>query len=172
MQEVDGVRAAFEMQGVARKLVHAFKYRRARDLAPLLAGYMAPLPDGLSIDGYHAVPLHRSRQRDRGFNQARSLQTECGWPEAPGHLVRTRKTARQVGMHLGERRTNVSGAFAYTGPELDGLTIGLIDDVVTTGATVNECARVLKANGARAVYVLAFARASYQPGPADAPISD
>ena len=166
------MRAAFEMEGVARKLVHAFKYRRTRDLAPVLASHVAGLPAGLAIDGYHAVPLHRSRQRDRGFNQAHELVAKCGWPLAPGALVRTRKTARQVGMHLGERRTNVSGAFAYSGPPLDGLTVGIVDDVVTTGATVNECARVLREAGARRVYAFAFARASYQPGRADGTIED
>ena len=70
-----------------------------------------------------------------------------------------------------ERRRNIADAFAYQGPTLDGATILLVDDVVTTGATVEACARVLKDHGARHVYVAAFARASYKPG-SDAPIED
>ncbi len=132
---------------------------------------MEDLTAGLSIDRFFAVPLHRSREKERGFNQSSLLLEKAGWSPVGDGLKRARKTDRQVGQHLGERRANVSGAFAYNGARLDGLTVALVDDVVTTGATAMECAAVLKDAGASAVWVLAFARASYRPQTAE-PIDD
>lgn len=157
------------MDGAARRAVHELKYRYARTLAPIMARSMAGLCDREPIDAAFPVPLHRSRQRERGFNQSELLLSHLGWPGAPGLLVRRRKTAQQVGMGPGERRNNVSGAFAYEGPELEGLVIAVIDDVVTTGATIDECAVVLKDHGARQVFGMGFARASYD---GDRPILD
>lgn len=155
------------MTGTARSLVHALKYRHYRVVAPTMAAFMSPLPEGLAVDRFFAVPLHRSRVKERGFNQSELLLRAALLPASDG-LARVRKTDRQVGQRLGERRANVSGAFAYSGPRLDGLTVALVDDVVTTGATVVECARVLKDAGARAVWAVAFARASYRPETEDA----
>jgi ComF family protein len=163
LQALDGVRAAFEMEGTARRLVHALKYQYVRSLAPLMAAYLAPLAADLQLDAAFPVPLHPSRQRERGFNQAELLLRPTGLPVAPGTLHRSRRTDRQVGMHLGERRSNVSGAFVYAGPRLDGLTVAIVDDVVTTGATANECALILREQGAARVVAVAFARASYRP---------
>lgn len=157
------MRAAFEMDGTARRLVHALKYQYVRSLAPLMAAHLTSLAIDLQVGAAFAVPLHPSRQRERGFNQAELLLRESGLPQAPGKLRRSRRTDRQVGMHLGERRSNVSGAFAYDGPRVDGLSVAIVDDVVTTGATVNECALVLREQGATSVYAVAFARASYRP---------
>jgi ComF family protein len=143
--------------------VHALKYQYVRSLAPLMAAHLAPLAADLQVDVAFPVPLHRSRQRERGFNQADLLLRAAGLPFARGTLRRSRPTHRQVGMHLGERRSNVSGAFAYAGPRLDGLAVAIVDDVVTTGATVSECALVLREQGAARVVAVAFARASYRP---------
>jgi ComF family protein len=162
---------AFDMEGVARQLVHAIKYRGVRDLALLMAERMHPLRDRRGFDMAVAVPLHRSRERRRGFNQAAEILRHTGWPQLEGPLVRVRKTDTQVGMSSGERRANISNAFAWHGPPLDGRSVAVVDDVITTGATANECARVLKENGARHVVALAFARASYEPVPG-APILD
>lgn len=151
------------MAGPARQLVHNLKYRRYTAVAPVMAGHLAGLAATLPVDSWFAVPLHRSRERSRGFNQAEELRRAAELPAGPGQLLRTRKTATQVGQHLTERRHNVSGAFEYRGPPLEGRTVGLIDDVITTGATVNECARMLREAGAKQVWALAFARASYQP---------
>ncbi|MGE0599487.1 MAG: double zinc ribbon domain-containing protein [Dehalococcoidia bacterium] len=170
LHELAGIRAAFEMTGTARSLVHALKYRHYRAVAPTMGAFIAPLVDDLGVESFFAVPLHKSRMKERGFNQAELLMKHAGWPPAPG-LARARKTNRQVGQRLGERRSNVAGAFVYSGPRLDGRTVCLVDDVVTTGATALECARVLKDAGARAVWVVAFARASYRFG-ADEPIED
>lgn len=163
LQRVAGVRAAFEMAGPARQLVHNLKYRRYTVIAPLMAQHLQSTAGGLAVEAWYAVPLHRSRLRSRGFNQAEELRLHAGLAPGPGELRRVRKTATQVGQHLTERRQNVTGAFEYRGPSLDGISVGLIDDVITTGATVNECARVLLEAGAREVWAIAFARASYEP---------
>lgn len=160
---LDGALVAVDMQGAARKAVHGLKYRHIRDLAPVMARQVAGLP--AHFDVAFAIPLHRSRLRQRGFNQAQALLDLLPWTPAEGTLDRVRKTDTQVGMNVGERRSNIAGAFAYSGPPLHGLSVALVDDVVTTGATANECARVLRDHGARAVYAYAFARTNYDPAP-------
>lgn len=170
MNALEGARAAFEMSGAARRLVHALKYRFYREAAPAMAPLMRGLPADLQIDRFFAVPLHRSRQKSRGFNQSELLRAQARWSPAGEGLNRVRRTDRQVGSAFKERRVNVGGAFAYSGPRLDGLTVAIVDDVITTGATVSECAAVLKDAGARHVWAFAFARASYNvasTGPID-----
>ncbi len=162
MHDLEGVRAAFEMAGAARNLVHSLKYRYYRAAAPVMGACLPGALEGIDIDRFFAVPLHPSRLKERGFNQSHLLLEAAGWQAGTG-LTRVRKTGRQVGHALGERRKNVADAFAYSGPRLDGLAVALVDDVVTTGATAAECARVLKDAGARHVWALAFARASYRP---------
>lgn len=171
LQDVAGVRAAFEMVGPARQLIHNLKYRRYRTLVRLMAWHVADAARPLPVEAWYAVPLHPSRYRERGFNQSEELLRTTALPAGDGALLRLRKTASQVGQHLSERRQNVAGAFGYRGPRLDGQRIGLIDDVVTTGATINECARVLLDAGAREVWAVGFARASYNPA-ADGEIAD
>lgn len=163
MQHLDGVLAAVEMAGSARHVVHALKYRGVRSLAAFMAARVSPLAERQPVDAAFPVPLHRSRMRSRGFNQSALILSALGWPRTVGELRRVRRTDTQVGLHLGERRANVSGAFRYEGPSLEGRTVGIIDDVVTTGATANECAGVLREHGARYVYAFAFARANYDP---------
>ncbi|MBI2766469.1 MAG: ComF family protein [Chloroflexi bacterium] len=172
LDAIESVHAAVDMTGAARRVVHGLKYRGIRSLAPRMASHMSPLAHALQIDAALAVPLHRSRMRRRGFNQSELLLTELGWHAGAGALIRRRKTRTQVGRHLAERRGNVAGAFAYAGPPLAGLALAIIDDVVTTGATANECARVLRDHGARTVYVIAFARASYDPNRANPAMPD
>lgn len=172
LQQLDGIRAAFEMDGITRHVVHALKYRGVRTFAQRMADHVAPLRQTTPFDVAFAVPLHRSRHRSRGFNQSQLILDALAWPTRTGSLRRVRKTDTQVGLREDERRSNVSGAFAFEGPPLTGLTVALVDDVVTTGATVNECAAVLREHGARAVYAFAFARASYNPATPMAEISD
>lgn len=167
---IDGASAAYEMHGVARAVVHGLKYRHALALAPLMAADMAPLRQARPFDGVYAIPLHVSRMRDRGYNQSQLLLDALGWPAGPGTLRRRRKTATQVGQHLTERRRNVREAFAYDGPPLTGMTIALVDDVITTGATINECARILREAGARRVVAFAYTRANYDPASPAAPV--
>jgi ComF family protein len=162
---IDRGLAAFEHGGPARAAVLALKYGRQRVIARAMAGPMQPLWDVAEVDLAVAIPLHSSRKRRRGFNQADVLLNALGWPHAPGRLRRTRKTDSQVGMTMSRRRRNVAGAFVYEGPELGGARIALIDDVITTGATTNECARVLHDFGASRVVAVAFTRASYSRDP-------
>ncbi len=161
------------MEGVARRLVHALKYEYVTAAAPLMSAEMERLrASPKSFDVAVAVPLHASRQRRRGFNQAGQILGNLEWAPLPGRLVRGRKTHQQVGLGHRDRRANVSGAFDYSGDRLEGLVVGLVDDVVTTGATANECARVLKEHGAREVVAVAFARASFDLSRPDVPIVD
>lgn len=173
LQQIDSIRAAFEMEDVPRAIVHGLKYRGIRSLAAPMARFMTPLTAAHPGAAWFPVPLHRSRLRSRGFNQADLLLRELRIAaHEGGRLLRERKTERQVGRRGRERQENVRGAFAYRGEPLDGVTAVLVDDVVTTGATVAECAKALRDHGARHVYVVAFARASYDIERTQNPIFD
>lgn len=170
LRQLDGIRAAFEYTGVARRAVHELKFRFVRALAAPMAAAMA---ERLALDRFDAVvpvPVHRSRERWRGFNQAAELARRLPLPPVPGRLYRARRTRPQVGLPAAERRRNVAGAFVYEGSPLDGLRLALVDDVVTSGATVDECAAVLREAGAVSVTAVAFARASYRTGSPEEPI--
>ena len=158
---LDGGLAAFDHTGVARDAVLALKYGRQRVVAKSMVPPMQPLWELATVDLAVPIPLHPSRQKRRGFNQADVLLDALGCPKMPGRLRRVRKTDTQVGMSLAQRRRNVEGAFSYEGRELDGARVALIDDVITTGATANECARVLRDFGAARVVVVAFTRAGH-----------
>ena len=112
------------------------------------------------------VPLHWLRRRQRGFNQAALLASGLGLPICHA-LRRARRTRAQAGLPAGERRLNVSGAFRLAWRcrrrRLDGLVLVLVDDVSTTGATRDACARVLREAGAREVRVLTVARVAARP---------
>ena len=155
--------------------VHRFKYGGRTELAGPLAALMrdrlAPPFVPAEADLVLPVPLHPRRLRQRGFNQALLLARAL----FPGNrksiradiLMRTRDTAHQAGLGRKARRLNVHRAFELRAPgAVKGLAVLLVDDVLTTGATVRECARVLKKAGAQTVLVLALARAA----PRDVPI--
>lgn len=163
---IDGVRAPFLMEGTVRECIHRLKYNGLICLAPVLGGYLVdflqkrPLP----IDLLAAVPLHPKREWERGYNQAQLLATQVsralGVPTAePGLLVRTRATHPQAAEASAEaRQRNVTGAFEWTGGTLKGLRVILMDDVCTTGATLESCAVALKGTGAASVWGLVVAR--------------
>jgi ComF family protein len=147
-------------------VLQRYKYSRDVSLAPALGSLLAeraPLP--LSVyDLIVPVPLHPERLRWRGFNQALLLAKQLARMHAlgldPFSLERVRPTRPQVDLDEGERRRNVAGAFCVTRPErVRRRRILLLDDVYTTGATVNECSRILRQAGARSVDVLVLARA-------------
>jgi len=145
-------------------VLHRYKYNRDISLAPLLGALLAqrtPLA-AAAYDVIVPVPLHISRLRWRGFNQAQLLAHYFAGNAAidPYSLTRVRPTRPQVDLNESERRRNVAGAFRVTRPEcVDGQRILLIDDVYTTGATVDECSHALRRAGARSVDVLVLARA-------------
>jgi ComF family protein len=105
------------------------------------------------------VPLHSSRRRERGFNQAMDLARQLGLPVV-GALARTRATSAQTGLPAAQRHRNVRDAFAVTGAgaRLVGATVVLVDDVSTTGATLEACARILKGAGVGEIRALTAAR--------------
>jgi len=161
----DWARAAAEFEGATRDALHAFKChgRRAlaRPLAALLLEQWGPALAAAALDALVPVPLGRARERERGFNQAalvaERLAAALGVPARPRWLVRTRATTSQTDLGAAERRANVRGAFAAD-TAVAGRHVALVDDVLTTGATAAECARMLKAAGAARVGVLTVAR--------------
>lgn len=147
-------------------VLHRYKYGRDVSLAATLARVLVErCPLRSEYDVVVPVPLHLSRLRWRGFNQslllARPLARRWGIPTAPRALMRTRATPPQVGLTDAARRKNTAGAFAVREPAaVRGRHILLVDDVLTTGATANECARSLRRAGAAQVDVLVLARAA------------
>jgi ComF family protein len=145
--------------------VHALKYDSRRTLARPLGLRMREAGiDVLDVDAVVPVPLHRSRERVRGFNQARELARHLG-PPIVDALSRIRKTASQADLPASKRHANVRGAFVIDrrAPAITGLTLTIVDDVSTTGATLNACASALVAAGAREVRALIAARAVIAP---------
>jgi len=158
--------------GTLREIVHALKYRNRTSLArPLASLLLERCGNALAgADAVVPVPLHPSRKRSRGFNQAELIARALPLP-CLEVLERVRPTRSQTDLPADQRRSNVLGAFAVKGglsPFPLGtnrrrgtvpLTAVLVDDVATTGATLSECARVLKEAGAREVRAVTVARA-------------
>lgn len=144
------------------RLVHALKYGHQLAVAGWCGGRLADALAGRPVDRVLALPLHRDRLRQRGFNQsaeiARSLGRHLGMPVDGTSLHRSRATAPQAELALKERAGNVRCAFEC-GADLSGQRLLLIDDVMTSGATLREAARVLKLHGAAAVTAAVVARA-------------
>jgi ComF family protein len=157
--------------GSLQDLVHVLKYERVKSAATFLGSLLsqaianAPLPDALLAV---PVPLWKGKRRMRGFNQAEEiaraflrLQSRSSIQLNTAVLVRTRDTTTQTGLTRRQRRVNLRGAFAVLEPELlKDRSVLLVDDVMTTGATANECSRVLLRAGAKEVWVATVARAT------------
>lgn len=164
-------RAIGAYEGSLRAIVHAFKYGGCRSLARGLGARLRESAAGLlgNADIVVPVPLHRSRRRGRGFNQARELARHLGLPLVDA-LRRTRATPSQTDLPAAARHGNVRDAFALARRQLpwlalnvEGLRIVLVDDVSTTGATIEACARVLRAAGAADVSAVTAARVVSRP---------
>lgn len=165
----DRARSAAEFKSPVRDMIHKFKYSNAtwlcRDLTDLLEGCVTAHYGTEKIDCLCPVPLNRVKARARGYNQAEvlgeSLAKRLQVQMLPEILARTRNTPTQTRLNADARRSNVAGAFASP-PSLRPWTYGrnilLIDDVMTTGATLSECAAALKANGAERVIAATVAR--------------
>ena len=159
---VDRARAVGEYAGPLRAIIHALKYERRRSLAKPLAAMMRQRGAAM-LDGAVCavpVPLHRSRRRHRGFNQSADLARHLGLPVAHA-LRRVRATATQTDLPAAQRHRNVRDAFTRTRAArgLGGAIVVLVDDVSTTGATLDACARSLKEGGVAEVRALTAARA-------------
>ncbi len=160
-------RAAVRYDDVARTLVHALKYQDRTDLAPAMGRWMARAGRELldTADVLVPVPLHWRRGWSRRYNQsgalARIIARESGIAVAAEALRRIRRTEQQIGLSRPQRASNVQGAFKVAPDRqhlIGGRHVVLIDDVLTSGATVDACARALLRAKASAVDVLVFAR--------------
>lgn len=157
--------------GVLRELIHLLKYQGVHPVAPLLGGLLhkatsgTRLPQSLLVV---PVPLFKRRLRERRFNQAEEIARGFVHQQNTGRiqletssLVRIRETASQTGLTRHQRRANMRGAFAVAKPErIAGKNLLIVDDVMTTGTTAGECARVLLRAGAKQVFVATAARAT------------
>ncbi len=158
-----GLRVVSRYEGVIRACIHKLKYEGQTRLAVPLGFLLAQAYTfyGLRADVIVPVPLHAERLRQRGYNQSQLLAQECarhiGVPLNAALLVKTRATPAQVGLSFQERILNVAGSFAASAP-LHGQRIVLIDDVCTTGATLNACVEALRLAGAGEIWGLTLAR--------------
>jgi competence protein ComFC len=156
----ESARAPLKYDGVGKKIVHALKYRGYQRVVDRLAApLMLQVIDRPRFDAVVPVPLHRSRLRKRGFNQAELLAgSVAGRLRAPvsDTLEAMRSTRDQIELSAAQRRANVSGAYRAKGP-LRGRIL-LVDDVFTTGATMHACAETLLRAGAREIHALSLCR--------------
>jgi ComF family protein len=159
----DGATAAVVYDGVARDAVHRFKFKNLRALAPYLAAPVARvIPAKPFLDAVVAVPMHPSRLRERGYNQAallgKGIADLIDVPFEQTWLTRSGLSGRQVeAKDVAERQANVRSAFEAA-TAVAGLRVALIDDVMTTGSTLDAAAAALKAAGAFEVHCYTFAR--------------
>ena len=163
----DAAVSAYRSRGVVRQVMHDFKYGRQVHLRHVLAGWLAdaledPRLAGRRFDFIVPVPLHSARKRERGFNQAELLAKALGRTTGirlhPA-LERTRYTTTQTQFDRAERMENLKGAFRLRrGSNVQDLRVLLVDDVLTTGSTLSECASVLKKGGALSVHAATAAR--------------
>jgi ComF family protein len=164
----DGVRAVGYYQDILKDIIHIFKYRGkvgvGKHLIALMNQSYREKWDLISFDAIIPVPLHSRRLKEREFDQAlilaKGISKRQNIPLMYGNLVRQRWTESQTNLAKKERAHNVKGAFSLRNPDrVRGLRILLIDDVYTTGATISECAKVLKKTKAQHVYAFTIARA-------------
>jgi len=163
--QIDGIRSPFRFDGTMREAIHQLKYRNLRalavPLAKLLQDYLItnPVPAEVLVP----VPLHQKRLRERGYNQSSLLARQLGklanLPIVDDCLIRQRHATPQARTAtVEERRSNVTDAFACRDHRLRDKQVLLIDDVSTSGATLDACAAALKAGGATSVWGLVMAR--------------
>ncbi len=163
--EIDGIRSPFRFDGAIRQAIHQLKYRNLRALAMLLAqlldDYLTsnPVPGEVLVP----VPLHQKRLRERGYNQSSLLAQGLGkltnLPVVDDCLIRQRHAPPQARTTtVDERRSNVANAFSCRDRRLQDKQVLLVDDVSTSGATLDACARALKEAGAISVWGVVLAR--------------
>lgn len=154
--------------GVLQQIVKRIKYERGIGLVEYLT---TPLSHGITqwgipFDMIVPVPLNPNRQRSRGYNQAalisKPLSKRLNIPCCPPALVRIKDTRSQVGLNAVQRRENMAGAFRAEHDICKGKTVLLVDDIATTGSTLNECATALKQAGAERIYCYTIARTASQ----------
>ncbi len=163
--QIDGARSVAFFDGPVREAIHRLKYSNVRDLAVPLGEMMVSYWQDVRLPAevIVPVPLHTRRLRERGYNQAALLARELGrgvgLPVLEDALVRVRETSPQVDLNAEERKENVRGAFHCPADQLADKDVLLIDDVYTTGATLEACSLALRQRGVRTVWALTLARA-------------
>jgi ComF family protein len=164
LKSLSRLRSAVAYDGPIEHAIRRFKYEGWRRLAGPLALLLAErlVVEGLAGSWTLAVPLHPDRLRQRGFNQAellaRELRGRLALTRPPGALVRIRATPSQVGHDRLWRKENVRGAFVWKGAHLGGKPVLVVDDVATTGATLEACAVALRESGSGPVTGVSVAR--------------
>ena len=164
LEELEAVFATGKHHHILQNAVQAFKYEGARELAEPLAGRLADAmrQSKCRIDVIAPVPLFADREAERGYNQAallgQHLSVAMGAAYGADSLKRVRETSQQALLSPAERKRNVRGAFVARA-DVKGLSVLLVDDVVTTGSTLRECAIALKEKEAFAVYGIAVSHA-------------
>jgi ComF family protein len=163
--DIDGIRSVFQYEGAIRQAVIQFKYHNVKALAEPLARLMTPHLElsPLNADLLVPVPSHPQRLRERGYNQAALLASKVSEmtsiPLNERTLVRTKNTSQQAKTDsLAQRIENMTDAFACRSRNLSGKRILLVDDVCTSGTTLNACAAPLKAAGAASVHGVTLAK--------------
>jgi len=162
IENIDSVTVLLPYTEDARRVIHGLKYHGMPEtgafLGKLLAAKTMKAAD-LTTDALLVpIPLHPLKLRERGYNQseriARGMSEISGFPVAEDIVRRLRHTGTQTSLTAGERIRNVAGVFALTGERsVEGAAIVIVDDVLTTGATVSDCARVIREGGASSVHV-------------------
>lgn len=156
---LNGVITNFRMSGYMKELIYQLKYYGHRETAIFLSQHISPNLANLKIDLVTYVPATGKSQRRRGYNQAQILAKEVAKSmnlPLQSTLLRLRHTD-QIGLGRSQRFDSVKGNFLSRGNQI-GKNILIIDDVITTGATLNECAKILKASGAKKIWGLAVAK--------------
>jgi ComF family protein len=163
--DIDGIYSIFKYGGVIRQAIIQFKYENIKVLADPLSHCMAEYlqKHHLPFDIIIPVPIHKRRLRERGYNQssllARRLSHMTRTPVVEGVLIRTKHTPSQAKSDsVDQRRKNIRNAFKCVSHDISGKRILLIDDVCTSGATLNSCATSLKSAGAASVWGLTLAK--------------
>lgn len=161
---LDGAAVGWIYSRPLQQAIHRLKYLRVRRVAVPLGDLLARQVCGAlpAVDALIAVPLHPERLAERGFNQSaelgRRLARATGAPLLRGGLERTRDTGHQARLSRSERQSNMAGAFIWRAPTPPPRRALLVDDVLTTGATLAACAEALRAAGSREIYAVALAR--------------
>lgn len=157
------VRSAFVYENLIREAIHQFKFKRKLELSLLFANeiFSVYLIQKWPIDLVVPTPISKERRNERGYNQtewvARTFAIRAGLPYSATGLQKLRETESQSSLSEAERRSNLAGAFAAEPITVQGKSILVVDDVLTTGTTMNECARALLKAGAAQVYGLTIA---------------
>lgn len=161
----DGARSVFYYTQPVKNIISKYKFHKNRDLYTSLSGFMVDILEDTCwthIDYIIPVPLHRQRLKERGFNQsewlALGIYLRKGMKVMNHILIRKQNTLSQSSLKKQDRLLNIKGAFQVVKPDaISGKNILLIDDIYTTGATINECSRTLKKYGANKIYALTLA---------------